>query len=66
MPFSELFIVEYDNGEMVDATGDGGYSVWDTRAEAQDALDSEASSVDDPSIELKIVRFVREESTDAR
>lgn len=25
---SELFTVEYDNGELLDVTGDGGYSVW--------------------------------------
>ena len=54
----ELFIVEDENGEWVDATGDGGWSCWTTRADAQDALDSEADSRD--KLAWKVVRFVRE------
>ncbi len=54
----ELFVVEYPSGSMVDATGDGGFTVWATRAQAQDAMDSHACGED--SKDLVIVRFIRE------
>ena len=57
---NELFIVESENGEWLDNTGDGGWSCWTTQAEAQDALDSEADNGEDQRTAYKIVRFVRE------
>lgn len=57
---NELFIVEQESGEWVDATGDGGWSCWTTHAEAQDALDSEADNCEDQRTAYKVVRFVRE------
>ena len=53
----QLFTVEYDNGEMIDVDGDGGYSVWLSRAEAQDALDTTLASIDDPDVALSIVEY---------
>lgn len=55
----ELFIVErIEDGSMLDGTGDGGFTVWETRAEAQDALDTEEGSRpnDGP---WQVVRFSR-------
>jgi hypothetical protein len=56
----ELFIVEHENGEWVDHTGEGGWSCWTTLAEAQDALNSEADNYEVSEVEFRIVRFVRE------
>jgi hypothetical protein len=56
---NELFIVEHENGEWVDATGDGGWSCWTTLIEAQDALDSEADCRDDQRAAYRIIRFAR-------
>ena len=56
----ELFAVERDNGEWIDAQGDGGFSIFTSRAEAQDALDSEADCCEEGVEHYKIVRFVRE------
>jgi hypothetical protein len=62
---NELFIVEHENGEWVDNTGDGGWSCWTTRAEAQDALDSEVDNYEVAApVEFAIVRFVREEQAE--
>ena len=61
---NELFIVEGENGEWIDNTGDGGWSCWTTQAEAQDALDSEADNGEDQRTAYKIVRFVRETARD--
>ena len=61
---NELFIVESENGEWLDNTGDGGWSCWTTQAEAQDALDSEADNGEDQRTAYKIVRFVRETARD--
>jgi len=57
----ELFIVDYPDGELIDIEGDGGFSVFSTRADAQEALDSEIAAVGDrPTTEgLRIVSFVR-------
>ncbi len=53
---NELFIIEHiDNGEWLDTYDAGGYSVYTTVGEAQDALEDE----DNPE-EYNIVRFVRE------
>ena len=57
---TELFVVERENGDWLDIQGDGGYSCFTSRAEAQDALDSEADCCDEPATLYKIVRFVRE------
>jgi hypothetical protein len=57
---NDLFIVEHENGEWIDSTGDGGWSCWTTRAEAQDALDSEADNDKDQTAAYKVVRFMRE------
>lgn len=51
---TELFIVEYENGEALDLYGDGGFSVFTSRAEAQDAMDNVTED-----IPLVMVRFVR-------
>jgi hypothetical protein len=56
----ELFVVEREDGEWVDMQGDGGYSCFLSRAEAQDALDSEADNCEDGAENYKVVRFVRE------
>jgi len=57
----ELFVVEREDGEWIDVQGDGGYSVFTSHAEAQDALDSEASNCEDPKTAYNIARFVRVE-----
>lgn len=54
---NSLFVVEHESGELLDATGDGGYTVWTTRAEAQDALDT--AQVSEPEDTFSIVEFVR-------
>lgn len=55
-----LFVVEYkDSGDLIDVTGEGGYSVWLTREEAQDALECEASNVPMPEEKLSVVEFRR-------
>lgn len=58
MPFQKLYIVEHESGEMLDHTGDAGYSVWDTREEAQDALDCEEDAREDYN-HWKIIEFAR-------
>lgn len=56
--FKELFIVEHESGDMLDDTGNGGYTTWSTRIEAQDALDSMIDS--HPEDGWKVIRFVRD------
>lgn len=56
----ELFVVEREDGEWVDTVGEGGWSGFTSRGEAQDALDSEADNIDALRTAYKIVRFVRE------
>lgn len=51
-----LYIVEDPRGECLDDTGDGGFTVWETRVEAQDSLDSRT---DGPE-EFQVIRFARE------
>ncbi len=51
----ELFTVEHDDGEMLDSSGDGGFSVYTNRAEAQDAIDSMSED-----LPMTIVCYVRE------
>lgn len=53
----ELFTVEDDRGEMVDVTGDGGYSVFQERAEAEDCRDSEESATNHEFV-YRVVRYV--------
>jgi hypothetical protein len=55
---TELFVVERESGEWLDVQGDGGYSVFTSLSEAQDALDSEADNCEEESSVYKIVRFV--------
>ena len=53
----DLFTVEYRDGTMLDDTGDGGFTVWLSRADAQDAAEShDVEKLED----LQIVRYVRE------
>lgn len=58
---NELFVVEREeSGEWIDVQGDGGFSCFTTRAEAQDTLESEADSSDeDPSL-FRVVKFSRD------
>lgn len=49
----EIFVAEYEDGSLVDDTGDGGWSAWFSRSEAQDAADNDT---DNPST---VVRYVR-------
>jgi hypothetical protein len=54
----ELYVVEYEDGEMLDASGDGGFSVFLSAAEAHDAMQSEIAS--HPENSLTVVRFLRD------
>jgi hypothetical protein len=59
---AELFIVERENdGEWIDSYGNGGFSVYTERGEAQDALDNEADSGRE-SDHYRVVRFVRQDN----
>jgi hypothetical protein len=59
---NDLFIVEREDGECIDVQGDGGFSVFTNRAEAQDALETEADNAEEAESGYKVVRFVREET----
>ena len=61
MSYQELFTVEREDGETIDIQGDGGFSVFTNRAEALDALESEADSCDEERTHFKIVCFCREQ-----
>jgi hypothetical protein len=63
---NELFIVEREDGQWIDSLGDGGWSCWTTRAEAQEALDSEADNCEGQEENYKVVRFVRERGAEPR
>lgn len=52
---TDLFTVEYEDGEQLDSSGDGGFSVFTSRAEAQDAIDSMSEE-----FPMTIVRYARE------
>lgn len=53
----ELFTVEDDRGEMVDVEGNGGYSVFQTRTEADDCKDNEENATSH-EFEYRVVRYV--------
>ena len=53
---SDLFIVEFADGEPFDANGDGSIEVYFSSEDAQDAIDSASEQFDD----VVIVRFVRD------
>ncbi len=53
---TELYIVEEPRGDCLDDTGDGGFTVWETRVEAQDALDSRTDGPED----FQVIRFTRD------
>lgn len=55
---NELFVVEHENGEWGDATGEGGWSVFANISEAQDELESSSDSGKEKG--WRIVKFVRE------
>lgn len=56
---NELFAVESDSGDWINSSDGTDFSVYTSRAEAQDALDSHCET-DEEAAHYKIVRFVRE------
>ena len=63
---AELFVVEHENGEWIDAQGEGGYSCFLSRTEAQEALDYEAENCEDEKTSYKIVQFSRAAPKEAK
>lgn len=58
-----LYVVEDEDGEMLDNSGDGGFTVWLSRGDAQEALDCTDAAA---GLGMRVVRFVREEADHAR
>ncbi len=53
----ELFTVEDDRGEMVDAMGEGGYSVFQTRDEAEECKHEEEAATNHEFV-YRVIRYV--------
>ena len=54
-----LFIVEHEDGEIVDVNGEGGFTVWFDSSEAKDAAYEESQ---EGGLPVAVVQYVRIDS----